>query len=172
MFNRGAFNLAPYNRQATVAVFGSFVMDLNCDITMQASVEMYSGFDMDLSTEMIFEAIREQLGAFILEATGDLDFNSVRERTGHFEVVGTLDVSFSAGRYHVDSIEFVGNFRPGDKIVIDSNSLKLTLNGQNALHLMQGDFFDLNTGANTITYTDDQSGRTVRIRITHRDKFV
>ncbi|MNP56120.1 hypothetical protein D3C76_1508180 [compost metagenome] len=108
----------------------------------------------------------------MLEQILEFDFNAVRERYGKFDVACELEVSFVAGRMHVDYIEFIGEFKPGDQIIIDSDKLKMTLNGQNALHLMQGDFFDLNTGLNELIYTDDKTGRTVRMRITFKDKFV
>lgn len=84
--------------------------------------------------------------------------------------VGTLKAN--AGRYRVDYIDYVARINPGDRIIIDSKNLKITHNGQNALHNMQGDFFDLNLGNNTITYTDPNTGRSVLMRITFQDRFV
>lgn len=50
--------------------------------------------------------------------------------------------------------------------------MKITKNGKNALHLMDGDFFDLVFGENKITYTDQEITRSVLARVTHRDKYL
>jgi hypothetical protein len=168
----GAFNRLPFNRVASVDIYGGFVVDVSGDVFMFANIEAHDGFVADLSADIVFEAFREQFGRFVLDAISFVDFSATRERTGRFAVEASLEISFSAGRYHVDHIEFTGEFKPGDQIVIDSEKLKMTLNGENALQLMQGDFFDLVTGKNELVYTDDQTGRTVRMRITFKDRFV
>ena len=162
----------PFNRPESIEIYGSFVVDLSGDVSALANIIASPTFLAELSTEEIFSAVRERFGQFLLETAAELEASGTRERTGQFAIDATLEVSFSAGRYHVDVIEFSGEFKPGDKIVIDNEKLKFTLNGQNALHMMQSDFFDLNTGQNEIIYTDNQSGRTVRMRITFRDRYV
>jgi hypothetical protein len=168
----GTFNRMPFNRPFSVEVYGSFIVSANGDVSAVANIVASSSFLADLSADVIFEAFREQFGAYLVEAISAVDFTATRERTGRFAVEAKMEVSYSAGRYHVDTIEFTGEFGPGDRIVIDSERLKMTLNGQNALHLMTGDFFDLNTGENELTYTDDKTGRTVRMRITFKDRYV
>lgn len=172
MFNVAGFNQMPFNRSLTVEIYGSFEIDLDLNVLMTGNLEIHEGFDISNELEVDLESIRERLGMFVIDQALDVEFDATRERYGTFEIQGNLDLQFEAGRYHVDHIEFTGQFRPGDRIVIDSNTLKMTINGQNALHLMKGDFFDLNTGSNELIYTDNQSGRTVRMRITHKDKFV
>jgi len=168
----GGFNQLPFNRPYSLDISGSFTVDLSGDVSVYANVVASPTFLADLYTDVIFEAFREQFGRFVLEAIGEVEFSGTRERTGQFSVDAKLEVSFSAGRMHVDVIEFYGEFKPGDQIIVDNERLKFTINGQNALYTMQGDFFDLNTGENEIIYTDDQSGRTVRMRITFRDRYV
>jgi len=168
----GGFNRLPFNRTESVEIYGSFVIDAGGEVSVLANVVASPSFLADLSADVIFAAVREMFGRFIIESAAEVEASGTRERTGQFAIDATLEVSFSAGRYHVDVIEFSGQFRPGDRIVIDNEHLKFTINGQNALHLMSGEFFDLNTGTNGLIYTDDQSGRTVRMRITFRDRYV
>lgn len=168
----GGFNRMPFNRPESVEIYGSFAIDADGEVSVLANIVASPSFLTDLSAETIFDAVREQFGAFLVDAAAEMEASGVRERIGQFAVDAILEVSFSAGRYHIDVIEFLGEFKPGDKIIIDNEKLKFTLNGQNALHLIQGDFFDLNTGQNEIIYTDNQSGRTVRMRITFRDRYV
>ena len=168
----GPFGRLPFNRPFSVDVYGSFSIDLTGEVSVAAVMVASPTFDADLTAEMIFDAIREKIGAFLVEAVAELEVSGTRERTGQFAAEATVEVSFSAGRMHVDVIEFSGEFKPGDQIVIDNERLRFLLNNQNALHLMNGDFFDLNTGENEIIYTDNQSGRMVRMRITFRNRYV
>ena len=168
----GGFNRMPFNRPESIEIYGSFVVDLSGDVSALANIIASPSFLAEMSAETIFAAVREQFGQFLVDAAAEVEAAGTRERTGQFVVDAFLEVSFAAWRMHVDVIEFNGQFKPGDRIVIDNEKLKFTLNGQNALHLMQGDFFDLNTGKNELIYTDDQSGRTVRMRITFRDRYV
>lgn len=171
MFN-GPFNQMPFNRSITIDVYGSFTIDHTGEFSLLGNVIASPAFKVDHSLDMTFEGLRDAVGAFVLDHASEMDFEGTRDKFGRFEVVGRLEMLFSAAKYHIDQIEFHGEFKQGDRIIIDANNLKMTLNGQNALHMMEGDFFDLNTGPNELTYTDDQTGRTVLIRLTYRDKFV
>lgn len=168
----GGFNRLPFNCMESIEIYGSFVIDLSGDVFAQANIIASASFLAELSAESIFNAVREQFGAFLIDAAAETEASGVRERTGAFTVEAELDVSATAGRYHVDVIRFTGDFAPGDQIVIDMDRLRMTLNGQNALHLMEGDFFRLITGKNELVYTDSATGRTVRMRITFRDRYV
>lgn len=168
----GPFGRLPFNRPYSVEIYGGFMIDLSGEVSVSGIMVASPTFDADLMLETIFETIREQFGSFLAEAAVEVEAFGVRERTGQFVAEATVEVSFAAGRYHVEVIEFTGEFKPGDQIIIDNERLRFLLNGQNALHMMQGEFFDLNTGENEIIYTDDQSGRTVRMRITFRDRYV
>lgn len=168
----GGFNQTPYNRSLTVEIYGTFEIDALCDVLMVANIVTSAQFAVESENEVIFDSIRERLAQFVIDATNEMEFEVTRERRMQFEIQGELEIDFNGARNHVDYIEFEGEFKPGDQIVLDSSMLKMTLNGKNALHLMQGDFFDLNTGNNELIYTDDKTGRTVRMRITYNDKFV
>lgn len=172
MFNRGGFNRLPFNRPVTFDIYGSFELDGTGNLLVLANAVVSPSFNMEGIGELVFDAVREQFGSFLLNGIGELVVEGTRERYGSFIFEGIGELNFTASRYHMDVIEFTGQFKPGDKIVIDSNKLKMTLNDQNALHMMQGDFFDLNTGPNELIYTDDKTGRKIRMRITFEDKFV
>lgn len=172
MFNQAAFNDLPFNRTFSVEIHGSFVLSGVGDLSMIGNMVAHPSFELDGLGELVWESIRERFGAFALESIGEVEASGVREQFGTFDLRAIGELSFSAGRNRVDIIEYDGEFKPGDRIVIDSDNLKFTQNGLNALHLMSGDFFDLNLGVNDLIYTDNQTGRSVLIRITYRDKFV
>jgi len=173
MFNRSGFNQSPFNRPgvATIILFssamsGAGVIDavLNADMTVLA----------DMSGAGLLEAvyIREIKCNSDMSGAGSLEAIYLRERNMQSSLSGAGSLAANLSKYHIDYIEFDGEFKPGDRIVIDSATLTVTINGQNALQQTSGDFFDLALGDNKITYTDTSGNRAVILRITHRDKFV
>lgn len=172
MFNRSAFNRSAFNQPAVIFVYGQITIPGVGEITVSGSVEAYPALTMDGAGEIQFDAIRELHFSATLEAVGELNADAIRERISALVLDAFGSMTVAANRFHVDYIEFTGNFNPGDRIVIDSKKLKMTLNNANALHLMQGDFFDLNLGSNELVYTDPETARSILIRFTHRDKFV
>jgi hypothetical protein len=172
MFNQAGFNQVPFNRVYGVGVYASFVIDHTNETLVNLSMTYALRFTIDHSQDIAIKALRDRVGTFVMDLANEMVFNGTRDRIAKFDMQCDLTMEFDGSRFRIETIEYTGEFAPGDKIVIDSDRLKLTQNGQNALHLMQGDFFDLNNGPNEITYTDDKTGRTVSIRITHRDRFV
>lgn len=173
MFNRSGFNWTPYNRPgvATIILFNSVMSGagalsalLNIDQAMYAAMSGAGSIEAVYVREIVFDS--DMSGA------GSIGAIYVRERNMQSNMSGAGSLAANLSKYHIDYIEFDGEFEPGDRIVIDSNTLTVTINGQNALQQTTGDFFDLALGANKITYTDTSGSRNVILRITHRDKFV
>jgi len=172
MFDTGQFDNMPFDRIYEIQIFGSFDVSMQLSSTMQIYAQYFMAFDVSQQLMDGFSFVRDKLASFLIEQSLSTDFAAGKESYGSFEVEMKLGTMVEFGKNRVEMISFVGEFTPGSKIIIDSDKLKFMMNNQNALHLMQGDFFDLNTGTNEILYTDDQSGRTVRLRLTHRDRFV
>lgn len=123
-----------------------------------------------------------------MSGEGGMKATFVRERLHQAIMHGIGTLTANGSRYHMDEIGFTGSFAPGGRIVIDSKNLTFTKNGVNALHMMDGDFFDLNLGNNNIVYTDPATGWEIMvsgissdpvvpnggiiiIRITHRENL-
>lgn len=160
-FNLMAFNT---NEPGTVA---EYVLEFALDMTAVASLSGEGAVQTDFTREYVLESIPISGEGRVTAA----DF--VREISLQAAPMsGEANLNADASRFHTDFIEFIGGFAPGEVIVIDSKNLKITKNGQNALHLMQGNFFDLNLGSNLLTWTDPEIGREVLCRITYRDRFV
>lgn len=141
--------------------------------------ELEYSMEMSLSSEMSGEArvnadfLREYvLEALPMSGEAQVQVDFVREMRFSSQMSGEARVDAAASRYHVDYIEFEDNFSPGDQIIIDSGTFRITRNGQNVSHLYTGDFLQLNPGVNTLRWTDPESSRTVLFRITHRDRFL
>lgn len=168
----GAFNRQPFNRPLSMFVYGRAVLSGCAGVVAKSTVEVggravlsgEGGVQADFTREMHFAAQ--------MDADSSMSAAFVRERLQRAVMHGISYLHARGSRYHIDEIEFLGSFAPGDKIVIDSEKFKITKNGQNVSDLYEGDFFDLNLGENNLTWTDPATGRSVLIRITHRDKFL
>jgi phage-related protein len=172
MFNQSGFNDLPFNTTYDVNVYANFYIGQQLEQVIDISMIYSLQFNMHDELESEFDGLRDHVGAFVMETALETIFNGVTEKFAQFNIECDLQMSFDGTRYRIEQIEYTGDFAPGDKIVIDNEKLKFTQNGQNALHLMQGDFFNLNDGTNHLEYTDDQTGRTVRMRVSYEDRFI
>jgi hypothetical protein len=162
-----AFNLMAFNVMEPGAVT-EYILDFNLDMTVGAELSGEGRAQADFVREYALEATPMSGESRVT------DSNFVREmilKAVPMSGEGRLLAS-EASRFHTDYIELTGLFAPGDKVIIDSKNLKITKNGQNALHEMQGNFFDLNLGNNVLTWTDPETGRDILFRITYRDRYV
>ncbi|MDP4095482.1 phage tail family protein [Paenibacillus sp. P96] len=160
-----AFNQMSFNVIDEGTSFEYF-LEFALDMTAATSLSGEGSMQADFTREYTLEA-----DGMSGEARMQVDF--IRDILTGAKMSGEGRViAANANRYHTDFIEFVGGFAPGDRIIIDSNKLKITKNGQNVLYEMQGNFFDLNLGDNTLTWTDSETGRQVLCRITWSDRFV
>lgn len=172
MFNRGSFNRLAFNREFSVFVFGSATLKGEGGAKAAANVLATGSARLQADTTMTVSFVRQISFIAKVEGKGDLKAGFVRElvQKAVLKAVGTLKTNGS--RFHIDEIVFNGTFAPGDRIEINSKMLTFTKNDQNALYMMQGDFFDLNLGNNNIVYRDSATGRNILMRITYRDKFI
>jgi Phage-related protein len=170
MFNRGAFNRMPFNRSFSVEILFSAVLQGEGGLIANPNVEYLATVTLEGEGELFASYIREYLVSAVLQGEGSLTAISIRERLFSALLQGEGELKVAASRFHIDEIDVLGPFAPGDKIVIDSAKLRVTKNGSAIGY--EGEFFNLNPGGNHIVYTDTATGRTVQIRITHRDRFI
>lgn len=168
----------PYNRLPYNRLFSTFV-DLGFSASGESSGSAHVTMDFVPSVHLDAEGglSTTLTGDWLmllpqLDGVGTLITELIREKMLAATLHGVGMMTAHASRYHVDELVIVGQFRPGDQLILDSKHLTARLNGQNALHMMHGDFIELNVGTNVITYSDDQISRNIRIRVTHRDKYV
>lgn len=128
-------------------------------IDFDSLMEADPGFDLDMD---------------FLKMMGEssIDTSMIRDVSYSVSIQGESNLEVTPTYYQQSYLELNGAFNPGDRIVIDASALKITRNGENALHYLSGEFFDLNLGPNEIVYTDDAAARNVLIRVTHRDQFM
>jgi hypothetical protein len=172
VFNRGAFNRTAFNREFSVFVYANATMDGDGGMTVTGNMEFFPAATMDGSGSMTAAPIRELYFTATMDGIGEMSAAAIRDRFGSAIMNAVGELSANGSRFRVEQIIITGLFAPGDFIVIDSKNLLLTHNGANALHEMEGDFFELVLGDNVIKYQDTAADRSVLIRFTHRDKFV
>ena len=140
----------------------NFGMEFNFDKTESSS-------ESAMNTDLGFDA---DLEAVNIVCESGMSAVLTRDVTMPIEMSSSVEMIINPAYYQQSHLELVGEFKPGDRIVIDAAALKITRNGENALHYLSGEFFDLNLGPNEIVYTDDAAARNVLIRVTHRDQFM
>lgn len=172
MFNQIGFNDVAFNRHstsfsnlsATLSAESSLNANGNISLTIQAGLSSYSELEAKIYRSYSFESHLSSEGS--LQSTQ----NRIRYFITNLSAEANLQVTLS--KFHIKELIFIGDFNPGDKIIIDMKSMTLTLNGQNMLRMMEGHFFDFNTGLNTVRYTDESGNRSVLLNITHKDRYI
>lgn len=168
----GPFNRLPFNRPFSVDTVFSVVFETESEMQTKLNLDMALSATFDMETELLADMTREIQFGSMFESASEVVTQMIRERLFSAGFQSESALSSKMSLFHVDEIEFIGEFKPGDKIIIDSEKFKITRNGENVSDLYVGDFFDLNLGMNNLTWTDPATGRAVLIRITHRDKFL
>lgn len=172
MFNRAPFNRAPFNRSFSIDALFTVTIESASDLSALISVDFPVTVSFESATDLTSEFIREMAVAAEISTATEMLTQLVRERLFGASITTATDFVVNVTYAHINEIGLAGDFKPGDVIVIDTARQTITINGENALHLMTGDFFDLVYGANTLTYSDGEAARNVRTRVTHRDKFL
>lgn len=168
----GPFNRLPFNREQNSEVVFAVTFESETEVDANLNLEMSMAATFESETELAPNMTREVSFGAEFNTSTEMLAQMVRERLFAVDFETQTEFMAKPSYFHIDEIEFIGEFKPGDKIIIDSGKFKITQNGQNVSHLYEGDFFDLNLGKNNLTYTDPETGRQVLIRITHRDKFL
>ena len=79
----------------------------------------------------------------------------------------------SIRKYRQLDFEFIGSFAPGDVVRINSKTLEVTLNDENALHLVGKNYFPMvRPGDRELIYADEEGNRMVRIKVQWRDRWI
>ena len=173
MFNLSSFNRTPFNRSARLETYFSVTIDTSSEFVAQLNGVFPVSVVFDTATEFTAPLIREMpIATEAIETATEILTEMLRQRILDTTINTSTEFSVKVQHLHVDDIIINGNIAPGNRLIIDTKNLTVTLNGENALHLIDGDFFDLVLGNNKITYTDASANRNVLMRVTHRDKFV
>ena len=73
---------------------------------------------------------------------------------------------------HERGWEFTGTFAPGQRIRVDRERLEVTRDGTNVIDLVDGEIPFFEPGTNLLQYTDEDTARSIRIRILYRGRWL
>lgn len=158
-FNTGSFNDPDDYATRYMMNFG---LDFNAPVTVMSGM---SGMQGDASFDAPMDIVT-------MSGVSGGNIRFIREINATTTMSGVSDMDITPAYYQQSYMQLDGAFAPGDRIVLDASRLSITKNGENALYMLSGEFFDLNLGPNSIIYSDDAAGRNVLLRITHRDRFI
>lgn len=167
-----AFNRAPFNRPYVIQAFFNVTIASMTDAAARLNADFAVGLTYESATEFNGAPTRDIPAAATFASATELLTQMIRERLHAAGLASSTQFSANVRYMHVDALTFAGDFDPGDKLVIDVKRQTITLNGVNAIHLLDGDFFELGLGLNTVTYADNEAAREILTRITHRDRYL
>ena len=64
--------------------------------------------------------------------------------------------------------------KPGQELIIDTENMTATIDGENAIHLLgdDSDFFFLAQGDNIVTYSDRSGNRNINLKVMWKNRWV
>ncbi|MED0672026.1 phage tail family protein [Aneurinibacillus aneurinilyticus] len=170
MFNRGGFNTLPFNREGVEGAdkYASMIAEISSETSLHAAVEYTGQMSVDVESEAVLVAIREQYGAASVKAISETNLHiSTRLQ---ITIEATSESVLKGRRMHTQMLQFTGQIRPGEQLMIDTERMTATLNGQNVLNKINGLFVELQPGQNTITYADTDNARNIDLILRHRGR--
>lgn len=168
----GPYNRLPYGRTYAIETLFTVNFESTTEVGARLSLEFPVTVVFESRTELGAPMTREIAFGAAIESATELFTQMTRERTFASAFSSFTELTASPVYSHIDTITFTGDFAPGDRLVIDTRTKTITLNGVNVLDKMDGDFFELIYGENALTYTDKEGNRNVLARVTHLDRYL
>ena len=70
------------------------------------------------------------------------------------------------------TLEFTGSLNPGDRLILDSDKMTALLNGEDVRHLIEGDYLMIQPGPQELEYSDEETGRKLRVKLRWKDRWL
>ena len=174
MYNRIAFNRAGYNR----ADIGEFIWSAEAFGQSGAAAYIVVTRRLVGSASAIADANGDIIRIFAMQgdisaessATGQIirirSFNSAVEAIGYAKATGLVSYGTEILAFNNELI-----LQPGDELIIDTDAMTVTLNGENAVAHVTDDsiFFKLAPGNSTLNFA---GGEQADIRILWKDRWL
>ncbi|MFT9848527.1 phage distal tail protein [Aneurinibacillus sp. REN35] len=170
MFNRGMFNTMPFNRQVESSeVFSTATLSGSGSASSIGAIESSGQTTLSGTVGHAFSAGIETFSTALLSGESGAEF--IISTPGTALLSGSSGLGGTGRKFVTQRLQFTGTLQPGEQLVIDTEKITATINGQNALNQITGSFFDLQPGANTVTYADKESARNIDMILRHRGRF-
>lgn len=179
MINTQKFNLSKFNvagnkktsMSATITATSEMRAVMNVRYAMSAEIAAKSEMTAKPMTKVI------QLAAQPITATSEMSANWYKRIILEAEPVYAISEmsAKSADIYGIDIISLPDLvLKPGQELIIDTDNMTVTLDGQNAIHLLSDDsvFFFLAQGEDLITYADNSGSRQANLKVMWKDRWL
>lgn len=172
MFNRGGFNQTEFNTTSNTEVYlyGTLTGEAGISAEFNAVFMLSSTLPGEGSLSADIHRLIE--AAVSWSAEGEIAAKVLRVFFYASDLQAESWIIATPTQLRKEMIEFMGDIKPGDELVIDMEKMTATLNGQNVLHLIDLDRFNLRSGTNELTYEDEEGTRTIHVKVTHRDRWL
>ena len=179
MFNTQKFNIGKFNVPSTnvASMSGAATVTTGASGSMSVKKRLSGTANATGRLEPASIIRKVQISAEPIEAlTGALGkwYNRLLLHAAPVEAV----TGASAKAIEVYGVETISLpdivLKPGQELIIDTNEMTVTIDGENAIHLLSADsdFFALMQGENIITYSDNAEGRTAGLKVVWKDVWL
>jgi len=172
-FNRGKFNSITFSRAfdfttsgESSSVTSTFVIDRIID----ELTNVRGGFNTQPHNRDDFGSVLYCLAESNTISSTECAADSIFFVIGTSKTVSSTEITDKI--YNVISMVFSGDLAVGERVCIDGIKYTVLLGGVNAIDKFTGNFPEIMSGDNTVTYTDSESARTVKVIVTRRDRSI
>ena len=179
LFNRNSFNRDTFNRSSGTS---SGLLAGSARLVFDATAEIHSTAPMQGAAGIIFGVDGNLVSTRPYGQTvAGIEFDGVATITADAyykdaEIGITFDATASAIRISNDTeLALEGlNFKPGDTIIIDTETLDVFINGEPdvASWVVGSDFFQLEKGTNALTFYDNANNRELTVTVLWADRWL
>lgn len=174
MYNRTHYNRQSYNRKSRSEFEWTGTATAESRASGSLLIERHlAGNVAEAAAEAFGEIIRRHLFEGVAEAASEAAGALVRVRFFSGTAVAEANASGAGvATYGQEVMTILGvNMIPGDELVIDTEHMTVTLNGENIIDRVSDDavFFKLMSGINDITV---EGGTTADVRIVWKDRWL
>lgn len=168
MFNRSAFNDLRFN-QPSEEVILSAVLSSSAGLKAHTTASMTGGAKLSAQANLKATMLRIYDARSYISSGSSLQSRVALLLTLQARMSARSSIISNESKYQIRKLVFSGNVPPAGNLVIDANKMELTLNGENAIRYMTGNFGVFSRGINEVIYTDHGTQRTVLFQVLHKD---
>lgn len=179
MINNQKFNLGKFNIENGTKSLSGMIMAVSDTRAVMGVRFSAAGVMAALSGYELKEMARITPFSGIVEDSAEsavtVKFYRRRELDASKAPAESSMTTVTAAIFDVDAVTFPElSLPPGGELVIDTGEMTVTMNGENAIHLMsaESEFPLLFPGENEIIYTDDCETHDVNIKIMWKDRWL
>lgn len=168
MFNRSAFNDLRYN-QPYPQVTLSAELSATTTLIARTTASVTSHAHLSAKGDIVARPLIVQSFRAVISAKGSTRATILRMIAYRSNLSGISRLHANARRYQIRTLKYTGSFTSGQVILIRTRQMSIALDGQDATHLMQGQFGRLGSGVNEVVYRDAAAQRSVLLQVEHKD---